>query len=116
MIYEYFRATGAYEAAQGFADLFTICPSFRCKMGSRTVIISVSEMPSDPILEGLYESKLKNSDNGTPNYQQLKTAAKLHIDQMMREPGAMLWNEDQLPRVKKENKPKLKGKWENAFN
>ena len=57
-------------------------------------------MPSDPILEGLYKSKLQNSaqlstvmalydqevarNNGTPNYQQLKTAVKLHIDQTMR--------------------------------
>ena len=61
---------------------------------------SVSEMPSDPILEGLYKSKLQNSvqvltvmalydqevsrNNGTPNYQQLKTAVKLHNDEMMR--------------------------------
>ena len=58
-------------------------------------LLSVSEMPSDPILEGLYKSKLQNSaqlrtvmalsdqevarNNGTPNYQQLKTAVKLHI-------------------------------------
>ena len=57
-------------------------------------------MPSDPILEGLYKSKLQNSlqlrtvmalydqevsrNNGTPNYQQLKTAVKLHNDEMMR--------------------------------
>ena len=63
-------------------------------------LLSVSEMPSDPILEGLYKSKLQNSgqlrtvmalsdqevarNNGTPNYQQLKTAVKLQIDQMMR--------------------------------
>ena len=62
--------------------------------------MSVSEMLSDPILEGLCKSKLQNSaqlqtvmalydeevvrNNGTPNYQQLKTAVKLHIDQMMR--------------------------------
>ena len=61
--------------------------------------VSVSEVPSDMILEGLYKSKLQNSvqlqtvlalyDQETsrskePNYQQLKTAVKLHIDQMMR--------------------------------
>ena len=67
-------------------------------MGSCT--ITVSEMPSDPILEGLYKSKLQNSarlqtvmalydqevarNNWNPNYQQLKTAVKLHIDQMTR--------------------------------
>ena len=51
---------------------------------------SVSEMPSDPIVEGLYKSKLQNSaqlrtvmalfdqevvrDNGTPNYQQFTSS------------------------------------------
>ena len=55
----------------------------------------LSEIPSDPILEGLYKSKIQNSaqlrtvmalyhqevardNDGTPNYQQLKTAVKLH--------------------------------------
>ena len=62
-------------------------------------LLSVSEMPSDMILEGLYKSKLKNSvqlqtvmalyDQETartkePNYHKSKTAVKLHIDQMMR--------------------------------
>ena len=56
-------------------------------------------MLSDMILEGLYKSKLQNSvqlqtvlalyDQETarsqePNFQQLKTAVKLHTDQMMR--------------------------------
>ena len=57
-------------------------------------------MPSDVILEGLYKSKLEKSvqlrtvmalydqevarNNGASNYQQLKTAVKLHNDQMMR--------------------------------
>ena len=56
--------------------------------------LTVSEMPSDLILEGLCKSKLQNSEqlrtvmalcdqevarnSGTPNYQQLKTAVKLH--------------------------------------
>ena len=62
--------------------------------------LTVSEMPSDPILEGLCKSKLQNSaqlrtvmalydqefarNSGTPNYQQLQTAVKLQNDQMMR--------------------------------
>ena len=57
-------------------------------------------MPSDVILEGLYKSKLQDPvqlqtvlalydqetarNSGKPNYSQLKTAVKLHIDQMMR--------------------------------
>ena len=56
----------------------------------------MSEMPSDMILEGLYKSMIQNSvqlqtvlafydqetaqSTGQPNYQQLKTAVKLHID------------------------------------
>ena len=63
-------------------------------------LLSASDMPSDVILEGLYKSKLQDSvqlqtvlvlydqetarNNGEPNYSRLKTAVKLHIDQMMR--------------------------------
>ena len=63
-------------------------------------LLSVSEMPADVILEGLYKSKLQKSvqlrtvmalycqevarNNGTSNYQQLKTAVKLRNDHMMR--------------------------------
>ena len=63
-------------------------------------LLTVSGMPSDVILEGLYKSKLQDAvqhqtvlalydqetarDNGQPNYSRLKTALKLHIDQMMR--------------------------------
>ena len=63
-------------------------------------LLTLSEMPSDVILEGLYQSKLQNSvqlrnvmalydqevarDNGTPNYKQLKTPVKRHNDQMLR--------------------------------
>ena len=104
MIYEYFRATGAHEAVQGLSDLFTVSlqdddvQEFDVRWDH--ALLSVSEMPSDPILEGLFKSNLQNSvqlrtamalydqevarNNGTPNYQQLKTAVKLHIDQMMR--------------------------------
>ena len=62
-------------------------------------LLSVSDMPFDMILEGLYKSNFQNSvklqtalalyDQETarskePNCQQLKTAVKLHIDQMLR--------------------------------
>ena len=102
MIYEYFRATGAFETAQGLADLVSITLQNDdvqdVDVRWAHAISSVSEMPSDPILEGLYKSKLQNSaqrqtvmalydqevarNNGTPNFQHLKTAVKLHIDQM----------------------------------
>ena len=65
MIYKYFCATGAYEAVQGLADLFTMTlqndnvQDFDVRWDH--ALLSVSEMPSDPILEGLYKSKLQNS-------------------------------------------------------
>ena len=42
--------------------------------------------------------------NGTPNYQQLKTAVKLHIDQMTRNLNLKARNDVVEPRVKKGNK------------
>ena len=104
MIYEYFRATGAYEAVQGFAEFVSMTLQnddvqdldVRWDHG----LLKVREMPSDPMLEGLYKSKLQNlaqlrtvmalydqdvaRNNGTPKNQQMKTAVKLHIVQMMR--------------------------------
>ena len=104
MIHEYFRATGSYETVQGLEDLVSMIlqnddvQDFYVRWDH--ALLSVSEMPSDPILEGLYKSKSQNyvqhrtvmalcdqefaRNNGTPNSQQLKTAAKLHLDQMMR--------------------------------
>ena len=104
MVCSYFRATGAYEAAQGLSDLFTISlqndnvQDFDVRWDH--ALLPVSEMPSDVILEGLYKSKLQDSfqlqtvlalydqetarHKGKPNYSQLKTSAKLDTDQMMR--------------------------------
>ena len=104
MICKYFRATGDYEKVQGLADMFTMTlqnddvQDFDVRWDRAP--LTVSEMPSDAIPEGLYKSKLRNSaqlrtvmalydqefarNSGTPNYQQLKTAVKLHNDQMMR--------------------------------
>ena len=104
MIHEYFRAAGANEAVQGLADLFTMClqnddvQDFDVRWDR--ALLTVSEMLTDAILEGLYMSKLQNSvqlrtvmalydqevarNNGTPNYQRSKTAVKLHNDQMVR--------------------------------
>ena len=62
MIYEYFRATAAYEAVQGPSDLLTITlqhddvQDFDVRWDQ--AILPVSEMPSDMILEGLYKSKI----------------------------------------------------------
>ena len=65
MIYEYFGANGAYEAAQGFADLFTMSlqnddvQDFDIRWDHALLI--VIEMRSGAILEGLHKSKLQDS-------------------------------------------------------
>ena len=57
MTYEYFRATGAYEAAQGLADLLTLSlqnddvQDFDVRWNHAP--LTVIEMRSDAILEGL---------------------------------------------------------------
>ena len=62
MIYEYFRATGAYEAVQRLSTLFAYSlqnddvQDFDARWDH--VLLSVREMPSDVILEGLHKSKL----------------------------------------------------------
>ena len=61
MIYESFRATGAYEAVQGLSDLFSIrlqnddVQDFDVRWDQ--ALLSASDMPSDVILEGLCKSK-----------------------------------------------------------
>ena len=113
MVCEHFRATGAYEAVQGLSDFFTIglqnddVQDFDVLWDQ--ALLSASEMPSDVIVEGLYKSKVQDSvqlqtvlalydhetarHKGTPNYQQLTTAVKLHIDQMMRTRNFRVRNE-----------------------
>ena len=65
MIYEHFRTSGAYEAVEGLSDLFSIrlqnddVQDFDIRWDQ--ALLSVSEMPSDVILKGLYKSKLQDS-------------------------------------------------------
>ena len=99
MIYEHFRATGAYEAVQGLSDLFSI------RLQNDDVqdidvrwdqaLFSASNTPSYVILEGLYKSKLQDTavlplydqetvrKNGQTSFLRNKTSVKLHIGQMM---------------------------------
>ena len=101
MIYEYFRAAGAYEAVQGLADSFTRSlqnddvqdfdvrwdhallinrrrNAFRRDPG-RIIQVKISECYSTSD----YDQEVARN-YGTPNCQQLKTAVGLHNDQMMR--------------------------------
>ena len=100
-------------------------------------LLSVSEMPSDPILVGLYKSKLQNSaqprtvmtlydqelgrKNGTPNYQQLNIAGILFIDLMMRNRNFKARNDvverGSVTKSQKENKAHVERKvGERAFS
>ena len=76
-------------------------------------LLSVSEMSSDPILEGLKRSNLQydqeTARNKKPNYQQLKTAVKLHIKNDVVERGS-------VTKSQKETKPMLRGKWKSVFS
>ena len=96
----------------------------------------MSEISSLAILEGLYKSKLQNSvqlqtvlalydqdvarNSGTPNYQQLKTAVKLHTDQIMKNRNFRIRDDlvevEQSQRVKKERKPPWRAKCKSAFS
>ena len=65
MIYERFRATGAYEAVQGLSDLFSIrlhnddVQDFDVRW--EHAVLSAGDLPSYNILEGLYRLKLQES-------------------------------------------------------
>ena len=59
LIYEYFRVTGAKDSVENYADLFTIglrnddIQEFDSKWDG--ILLSITEIPSDVILEGLYK-------------------------------------------------------------
>ena len=104
MICEYLRAIGAYEAVQRLSDLFTLSLQNDDVQDSDVrwaqALRSVSELPSDVILEEVNKSFLQDSDqfrlllalyyqetarnNGKPNCPRLKTAVKLHMGQILR--------------------------------
>ena len=98
---------------------------------------SVSEMPSDPILEGLYKSKITEcrSTSDCDGFVWLRSCSEkwdterstiedcsetsyltrwweIGISKL----GTMLWKGVQSPRVEKETKRMLRGKWESAFS
>ena len=104
MIYEHFRATGAFEALQGLSDTFNIhlqnddVQDFDTRWDQ--ALLAASEIPTGMVLEGFYKSKLPDSvqlqtvlamyerenvrNNEPPNCSRLKTMVRRHIDQTMR--------------------------------
>ena len=104
MIYEHFRASGAYEAVQCLPDLF----NFRSQNDDvqdfdtrwDQALFAASEIPTEMALESFFKSKLQDSvqlqtvlalydqetvrNNGQPSYPKLKRSVTLHIYQTMR--------------------------------
>ena len=90
MVHEYVRATGAYEAVQGLSTLFAFSvqnddvQDFDTRLDQ--ALLTVSEMPSGMILEGLYKSKMENS-------VQLQTVLALYDQETARTKGSRTIND-----------------------
>ena len=75
LIYEYFRVTGANDSVENYADLFTIglrnddIQEFDSKWDG--ILFSMTKIPSDDILEGLYKLRTRESEK-------LKTVLELY--------------------------------------
>ena len=96
--------TGANDSVENYADLFTIAlrnddiQEFDSKWDG--ILLSMTKIPSDDILEGLYKSRIRESAQfktvlelydmeihqriSVPNYQKLKTMVKRSVDQKLR--------------------------------
>ena len=106
MIYEHFRATGAYEAVQGLSDVFNIrlqdddVQEISTQDGTKLPSAASEITPSEMVLQGLFKSKLQDSgqiqtvlalyeqenirNNEPPSYSRLKTTVRRHFDLTMR--------------------------------
>ena len=66
MIYEYFRVTGAHDTVVDYADLFSVTlrndniQEFDTRWDE--VLLSMSKIPSDDVLESLYKLRIRESD------------------------------------------------------
>ena len=100
LIYDYFRVTGSHDSVENCADLFTIglrnddIQEFDSKWDK---ILSMTKIPHDDILEGLYKLTIRESEKLKtvlelydlvtqkkklgPDYHRLKTMVKRSIEQ-----------------------------------
>ena len=75
LIYEYFRVTGVNDSVENYADLFAfglrndVFQEFDWKWDG--ILWSMTKIPSDDILEGLYKSRIRGSEK-------LKTVLELY--------------------------------------
>ena len=104
LIYEYFRVTGANDSVENYADLFTVglrnddIQEFDSKWDG--ILLSMTKIPSDDILKGLYKLRIRESDKLKtvlelydleihqkklgPDYHRLKTMVKRSIEEDIR--------------------------------
>ena len=107
LIYDHFRVTGSHDSVKNYTDLFTIVlrnddiQEFDSKWDG--ILWSMTKIPSDDILEGLYKLRVRESENlktvlelcnmeihqkkAGPDYHRLKTMVKRGIEQDLR-----IWN------------------------
>ena len=104
LIYDYFRVTGIHDSVENYADLFTISlrnddvQEFDSKWDG--ILVSMTKIPPDDILEGLYELRIRESEKlktvlelynmeihqkkAGPDYHRLKAMVKRSIEQEIR--------------------------------
>ena len=100
LIFEYFRVTGANDSVENYADLFTVVlrNDYIQEFGSKwdEILLSMTQIPSDDILEGLYKLRIRESEKlktvlelynmeihqkkAGPDYHKLKTMVKRSIE------------------------------------
>ena len=75
LIYDHFRVTGSHDSVENYTDLFTIVlrnddiQEFDSKWDG--ILLSMTEIPHDDILEGLYKFRIRESEK-------LKTVLELY--------------------------------------
>ena len=104
LIYDQFRVTGTHDSVENYTDLFTIVlrnddiQEFDSKWDG--ILLSMTKIPHDDILEGLYKLRIRGSDKLKtvvelydlethqkklgPDYHRLKTMVKRSIEQEIR--------------------------------
>ena len=104
LIYDYFRVIGSHDSVENYADLFTVSlrnddiQEFDSKWDG--ILLSMTKIPHDDILEGLYKLRIRESDKLKtvlqlydletyqkklePDYHRLKTMVKRSMEQEIR--------------------------------
>ena len=77
MIYEYFRVTGGHEAVLDYSDPFRITLHGDDVQNVDTrwdeVLLSISEVPTDAVLEMLYKMRIRESDQLKNSFGNVRT-------------------------------------------